>query len=355
MKIGLVRRGYSVSGGAERYLLRFAAALREAGHEGVLFASEEWPDGVWDGELIRVKGGGPRAFADGLQVAKPREYCDLLFSLERVWECDTYRAGDGVHRAWLTRRKAFEPRWKGWYRGMQGKHREILELEEVVFTKGAKRVIIANSRMVAGEITKYFDVPPERVKVIYNGIPTPKAVTPARRAELRAGLGLAAEQCVVLFAGSGWERKGLRFAIEAINLTKDAILLVAGRGKRRGLPASQRTRFLESVQDMAELMETADIFVLPTIYDPFSNASLEALAAGLPVITTSANGFSEIMREGIDGTLVNPDDVGGIAKSIDEILPGANREERRAAARRYTIEANVEATLAALGVPVRSR
>jgi UDP-glucose:(heptosyl)LPS alpha-1,3-glucosyltransferase len=346
MKIGLVRRGYSGSGGAERYLLRFAQALRAGGHEAVLFASGEWPEGVWQGEMIRVGGDGPRAFADGLRAAKPRGHCDLLFSLERVWECDAYRAGDGVHAAWLERRAVFEPAWKGWFRGMQAKHREILELERAVFT--GDRVIIANSRMVAGEIARYFQTPPERVRVVYNGLPLGRTITPARRAEVRA--------CAVLFVGSGWERKGLRFAIGAINRAPGATLLVAGRGKRMGLPASDRTRFLDSVADMAELMEAADVFVLPTIYDPFSNASLEALAAGLPVITTTANGFSEIMRPGLDGeALADPSDIDGIAAAIEKWRTPVDRDARRETARQYSIEANLEATLAALGVPVTSR
>ena len=76
MKIGLVRRGYSPSGGAERYLLRFAEALRVAGHEAVLFGSGEWPAEAWKGEFVRVEGDGPREFADGLRTARPREHCD---------------------------------------------------------------------------------------------------------------------------------------------------------------------------------------------------------------------------------------------------------------------------------------
>jgi UDP-glucose:(heptosyl)LPS alpha-1,3-glucosyltransferase len=57
--------------------------------------------------------------------------------------------------------------------------------------------------------------------------------------------------------------------------------------------------------------------VLPTIYDPFSNAALEALAAGLPVITTRANGFSEIMREGVDGTVLDaPDDLRALVAAV---------------------------------------
>jgi UDP-glucose:(heptosyl)LPS alpha-1,3-glucosyltransferase len=123
-----------------------------------------------------------------------------------------------------------------------------------------------------------------------------------------------------------------------------------------GLPASDRTRFLDSVADMAELMEAADVFVLPTIYDPFSNASLEALAAGLPVITTTANGFSEIMRPGLDGeALADPSDIDGIAAAIEKWRTPVDRDARRETARQYSIEANLEATLAALGVPVTSR
>lgn len=346
MKIGLVRRGYSPSGGAERYLLRFADGLRDAGHEAMLFASREWPAEVWKGEIVRVEGEGPRAFADALAKAKPRDHCDLVFSLERVWECDAYRAGDGVHRAWLDRRRAFEPRWRGWFRTMQGKHRELLELESAVFSPGAKRLIIANSKMVAGEITYYFRTPGDRVHVIHNGLPPSSFNHPPPSARRAAG------KWVALFVGTGWERKGLRFAMQGINRTSQATLMVAGAGKRRGLPASARTQFLGEVKGTRELMAAADVFVLPTIYDPFSNATLEAMAAGLPVITTEANGFAEVMRPGADGEILrDPSDIDGIAAGIEkwsarETLE--SREGRRLEARRYTMGENVRQTLAVL-------
>ena len=349
MKIGLVRRGYSGSGGAERYLLRFADALRAAGHDAVLFNSRQWPADLWKGDAVTVRGRGPREFADALQKARPREHCDLLFSLERVWECDAYRAGDGVHRAWLERRRAFEPRWKGWFRARQRKHREILELERAVFDPGAGRLIIANSRMVAAEITRYFRVPQERMRVIYNGLPADHRPTTASIRRQAS--------CAVLFAGSGWERKGLRFAIQAVNLTRNATLLVAGSGKRHRLPASARTRFLGEVKEMPELMAAADVFLLPTLYDPFSNASLEAMAAGLPVITTEANGFAEIMRPGEDGeVLPSPADIEEIAAAIEKWTARetpASRQARRAEARRHTMEENVCQTLEALALKSR--
>ncbi|MGA3171770.1 MAG: glycosyltransferase family 4 protein [Chthoniobacteraceae bacterium] len=350
MKIGLVRRGYSPSGGAERYLLRFADALRQAGHGAVLFASRQWPE--WDGELVRVAGDAPIQFADALRDSKPREHCDLLFSLERVWECDAYRAGDGVHQAWLERRRAFEPGWKGWFRATRGKHREILDLEQSLFDGGARR-IVTNSKMVAGEISRYYRTPPDRIRTVYNGLPA-RAPT-NRRSEKRAELGLKDGECAVLFAGSGWDRKGLRFAIEGVDRAGECTLLVAGAGRRAGLPSSTRTRFLGEAKEMPALMEAADIFLLPTIYDPFSNASLEAMAAGLPVITTAANGFAEIMRPDQDGEVLrSPGDVEGIAAAIAKWTARetpASREARRSEAAKYSIERNVSETLEAILSP----
>src|SRR5262249_24040878 len=104
MKLGLVRRGFSGTGGVEAYLRRFARTARAAGHEVVLLASGHWPEEAWEGEVHRLAGRTPRSFADALRAAHPHAHCDLLFSLERVWACDACRAGDGVHAAWLERR-----------------------------------------------------------------------------------------------------------------------------------------------------------------------------------------------------------------------------------------------------------
>ena len=170
---------------------------------------------------------------------------------------------------------------------------------------------------------------------------------------MRGRLGLREGECAVLFAGSGWERKGLRFAIEGVNRVREATLLVAGTGKRRGLPGSDRTRFLGEVREMRKVMEAADVFLLPTIYDPFSNASLEAMAAGLPVITTPGNGFAEIMRPGMDGEVLgSPADIEGMAAAIEKWgarETAETREDRRREAGRYTMEANVRETVEAVG------
>src|SRR5207245_11650621 len=114
------------------------------------------------------------------------------------------------------------------------------------------------------------------------------------------------DQTALLFTGSGWERKGLRFAIAAMALCRNRKmrLLVAGRGNKR-FYKSKRVQFLGEVSDLVRLYAAADIFILPTIYDPFSNACLEALACGLPVITTRANGFSEIIENRVPRSIVD--------------------------------------------------
>ncbi len=241
--------------------------------------------------------------------------------MERVDWCDVYRAGDGVHAAWLERRARYEPRWRSLFRRFSRKHAALCALEAAMFRAGGVRLVIANSELVKGEILERYDYPAERICVIHNGVPP--APAPAEQAAMREAtrqeLGLGADEYVLLFAGSGWERKGLRFAIEATNCAAGCqpTLLVAGHGRERGLPASERVRFLGPVRGLARYFAAADAFILPTIYDPFSNACLEALAAGLPVITTRANGFAEILAEGEGSVVEQPDDLESLCRAIE--------------------------------------
>jgi UDP-glucose:(heptosyl)LPS alpha-1,3-glucosyltransferase len=98
------------------------------------------------------------------------------------------------------------------------------------------------------------------------------------------------------------------------------------------------------------LYAAADIFLLPTLYDPFSNACLEALASGLPVITTRDNGFSEIIENGVHGSIIN--DASEIDAIRQALLFWSDPERRRAArtaiverASRFDITRNVEGVL----------
>ncbi|MEY2482920.1 MAG: UDP-glucose:(heptosyl)LPS alpha,3-glucosyltransferase [Verrucomicrobiota bacterium] len=280
-----------------------------------------------------------------------RRECDVLLSLERIWRCDVYRAGDGVHCAWLERRAEMGGPLQKLSRLFNRKHAAALALEKSLFGEGGARRVIANSRMVKEEIIRFYGYPGERIDVVYNGVPLQSLQRDEQdRAKTREAYGLGEDDIAVLFAGSGWERKGLRFAIDAIERQEKRMsLLVAGRGESRRFN-SERVKFLGVVREMPSLYAAADIFLLPTVYDPFSNACLEALAAGLPVITTRANGFSEIIEHGVHGSVIaearNID-------AIDEALRFWSDPARRAQAQldnlalaaRFDISANVAQTL----------
>jgi UDP-glucose:(heptosyl)LPS alpha-1,3-glucosyltransferase len=112
-------------------------------------------------------------------------------------------------------------------------------------------------------------------------------------------------------------------------------------------------QFLGEVADVTRLYAAADIFILPTIYDPFSNACLEALACGLPVITTRGNGFSEIIEDGVHGSVV--DDAGNLVALRDAIRFWSDPSRRLTArsanmerAAQFDISRNVQQTLAIL-------
>jgi UDP-glucose:(heptosyl)LPS alpha-1,3-glucosyltransferase len=323
--------------------------------------TNEWPDDQWRfGSIKRLGATTVIGFADELEQIRAQLQCDVLFSLERVWSCDVYRAGDGVHRAWLARRRKFEVPLKQFVRAGSRKHRDLLQLEESLFEKRTAGQVIVASQMVASEITDLYGYPADRIDLVRNGVPLDKfRFGPELRERSRAELKLKPDQIALLFAGSGWERKGLLFAIEAMALCKNPKirLLVAGRGDARRYRTTRLrfwredpVRFLGEVADLAPIYAAADMFILPTIYDPFSNACLEALASGLPVITTRSNGFSEIIENGVHGSIVeNPTNLVGLRDAIhfwsDPSRLDAARSANIERASQFDISKNVAQTL----------
>src|SRR5204863_6423596 len=118
LTIGFVRRGFSSTGGAESYLKRLGAGVVEKGYRARLYTSAAWPKEEWSfGPITRIKSRSAIGFADEMRKLQARSGSEadlagsghqLLISLERIWRCDVYRAGDGVHRAWLERRAQIE-------------------------------------------------------------------------------------------------------------------------------------------------------------------------------------------------------------------------------------------------------
>jgi UDP-glucose:(heptosyl)LPS alpha-1,3-glucosyltransferase len=241
-------------------------------------------------------------------------------------------------------------------------HRVLLALERRGFRSDRCPCIIANSELNRQGILRYYPIAPERVVVAYNGVDaarfSPAARAPRREATRRA-LGLGPEDVAVLFVGQGFARKGLRPLLEAMAAIRDPRwrLVVVGRGNRVAWSARAerlgfggRVAFVGHVRDPEAYYAAADVFALPTFFDPFANATLEAMAAGLPTITSRRNGAAEILRPGVDGLVVDrPDDVPGLAAALTSLADPGRRaalgEQARATALRYPWDGPLERTL----------
>jgi UDP-glucose:(heptosyl)LPS alpha-1,3-glucosyltransferase len=208
-------------------------------------------------------------------------------------------------------------------------------------------------------------MPPDRVVVAHNGVDSRRfspAVRALHRERQRAALGAAPDETLLLFVGKGFARKGLAVLLAAIGQlyaagARGLRLAVVGQGATvrweglaRELGIADRVRFVGHASDPEAYYVAADVFVLPTFFDPFANATLEAMASGLPVITSRSNGASEILTPGADGLVVDdPRDAAGVARAIGDLMDPARREAMGRAARetalRYTWEGPLQATL----------
>jgi UDP-glucose:(heptosyl)LPS alpha-1,3-glucosyltransferase len=305
VKIWIIRRRFTDAGGAERFTDRLATALTQKGYEAIVVA-EEWPkDRSY--KVATIQSCDPYYFArechEFLHELLPSKD-GIVFSLERTLKQHIYRAGDGVHRAWLQRRAPFESWIKNAWANVDFKHRAFLRLEKKLFDPANTGWVIANSRMVKDEILSSFEFPEDRIRVIQSGVNLAKfqpCTDTNRKSALRKSLSLPSHAVVWSFVGSGFQRKGLRFAIEIAAKQKTEVwLAVLGKGEtyeyevlahKFGL--GNRLRFLPLGTSALDVYQSSDAFILPTIYDPCANACLEAAACGLPVITTNANGAAE--------------------------------------------------------------
>lgn len=350
--IALVRRGFSPTGGAEKFLVRFAAEARARGRQIVLVGDCPWPDGARDGlDQTILPGRTAWEFACSVQRWRESWGDGIVFSFERLLSADCYRAGDGVYAAWMQRRGEYDPFLRVLMRKIARKHFHLLRLERHCFSPRDTRAVIVNSNLVADEIGRMFGYPKPRIHLVRNGLPADFAKNAPARSEARKQLGLPETGFVAAFAGTGWRRKGLRFAMAAMAQAHvpNAKLVVAGRG-RRPPGGSADTIFLGPVGDVRPLLSAADVFILPTVYDPFSNACLEALATGTPVITTAANGCSEVLHEGVTGSVVaRSDDVSALSRALRYWANGERAESAaekcRAVPGECSLSRNVTRTL----------
>ncbi len=357
MKIGVICRPFSFHGGVETATAGLLSALvRRGGHEVHLITTRSQPPvpGVAVHRLpVLDQPSVVRQLSFALQArraVRTGRY-DLVQSHERCLEQDVYRAGEGSHRAYL------EAMGRAGLH-VNPQHRLVLWLERRIFTLQSARHVVAISARGKNEIQRLYKPPTAAVTVVYNGVDLARfdpGNTERWRKETRAALSIGENAWLVAFIGSGFERKGLGALIEGMAELRDghAHLLIAGKGRagpyrqlveRLGL--SPAVTWSAPRPDVERLYAAADVVALPALYEPFGNVHLEALASGVPVLTSAAAGGSEVIRHGESGAVVQTVEARAIARGLRELRaadPERTARAARAAALPFTFDAQAEA------------
>ncbi|EPT0531055.1 glycosyltransferase family 4 protein [Proteus mirabilis] len=350
-RLAIVRQKYRPDGGAERFVSRALEALDNQSVE-LNVITRSWIGAVqpqWHihivnpfkwGRISREKG-----FAQAARYCWQQEKFDLVQSHERIAGCDIYRAGDGVHRRWLLQRSRVLSPLRSKLLLNNCYHRYVMNAEKEMYQSPELKRVICNSEMVKREVMEDFGVESERISVIYNAIDHQRffPATALYRQQLRQQYHIPVEGKCFIYVGSGFERKGLRAAIEAISHT-NAYLLVIGQDKEykkyqqlaHRLNCHQRILFLGVQKDTLPFYQMADGLLLPTLYDPFPNVILEAMACGLPVITSDTCGGAEFIEQGINGFVTDALDIPAMIGAIESI-PADNLGNKMSKAARNKI------------------
>jgi UDP-glucose:(heptosyl)LPS alpha-1,3-glucosyltransferase len=378
MKIVLCADHFSGQGGQENFLRSLAAFLVTRGHAVTVLATrgDSLPGVTF--KVVPIPAACPRsarAWASGRALAQAlrHEEYDVSFGGQKTWDCAVLRPGGGVETEY----------WQRHLRGVAAllptitaglfplkRFFDIL-CERRGYNSSRLKTVIVNSHMVAQSLARHFPAAASKAVVIYNGADVAR-FDPANAERWRAGvaasLGLDGAMLTGVFAAHNFRLKGLRQAIEAIALAGrgpagvKAQLIVLGSGRpsayarlARSLGIQNGVRFAGSVTDAERYYAAADFLLFPSFYDPCANVTLEALAAGLPVLTTALNGAHELLTQGRDGWIVaDPRDVRGLADGIVALHDPEQRRAVRQAARETALQHPIESKLAAIETVLRA-
>lgn len=361
MKLAIVRQKYTPFGGAERFIARALEVLRRRGVT-VEIVARSWQeadacvkcDPFYLGRLWRDSG-----FARCVRNVLATRHYDLVQSHERIPGCQIFRVGDGVHATWLDIAGKPLAAYAPW-------HRYTLAAEAATFRHPDLRAVICNSRMVADDVARRFPAAADKLHVIHNGVDLAHFFPGLRemhRTRMRKNVDADRAVPIVLYVGSGFARKGVATLIEALARMRSPRIeaWIVGRDKNQSryehlaerLGVGKCVRFFGGQTDVRPFYGAADVFCLPTRYDPFPNAALEALACGLPVVTTSACGIAELIEPGRNGHVCEVQDPAALASSLDALCaPGvaaAMADAARAAAARCDLDAMADRLVALYG------
>jgi UDP-glucose:(heptosyl)LPS alpha-1,3-glucosyltransferase len=340
-------------GGAEAWLAGLARAAAARGDETILVTRDSRdprgtgsPFAGWAG--VRTPPGPrflkDRAFARGAERTARAAGADATLGVRHVLSCDVYQPHGGVHRAALegtlaAMESAVARAARRTARSLSAKQRGLLSFEEALLARGGARTVIALSRRVVRDLERWYPAAAARARLIPPGVDLDRFRPPAPGAPPRTGPIRAA------FLAHEARLKGLAPLLEALALVRRGgvdLRLAAGgafaagpwRRRAERLGVGGAVEFHGPVRAPAAFFRSADLLAYPTFYDPCSLVVLEALASGIPAVTTEANGAGEWILPGGGEVVADPRDGGALASALARTAARARAPETRDAARR---------------------
>ncbi|MEJ5298845.1 MAG: glycosyltransferase family 4 protein [Armatimonadota bacterium] len=348
MRVALAFPGCHRRAGVERVVWECARFLDTRGHTVTVFANE-WEEAPGSHiTYVRVPMLRRPYFLRGASFFRQctRALHSATYEVLNTHGCVCPTGGvhwvQSVHHAWLERSRAMRPPLspERLRQKVNPLHPILLGLERKHFRKGGYRKIIVTTEQVRQDLTRIFGLLEEDIVIIPNGF-DPENFNPGRRRahrkDARNALSLGETDIALLFVAHELERKGYRTILQALQLLHrpDLKVLVVGRADRQRAAVlaeahgvSEQVIICGPTSDVAHFHAAADLFVLPTQYEAFCLAILEALGSGLPVITSAVPGAQDAIVEGENGSLIqDPNSGEQLALALQAYLDGQFREQ----------------------------
>lgn len=370
MRIGLVVESLDPRrGGVEQWSYQFVQRVLAQGHAVHVVAREcRLPDRSLAPEFHRVEATGRLAFAAEAERQLRSLSLDVIHDTGCGWQCDVLQPHGGARRAAFEQNLLLLPRWLRPLKRLAGRwaprYREFERLMQRQYDAPG-RLFIAISKMVARDLVRWHGASADRVRLVYNGVDLQRfspALRDAWRERTRREIGVADDETLLLIVAHNFRLKGVATLLAAGKslLRSGARVRIAVAGGKRvaswralaeRLGVGRQTHWLGAIDDPAPLYAAADVYVQPTFYDPCSLVVLEALACGLPTITSRFNGAGELITPGWQGNIVcDPSDPTELAAAIEPFLEPATRvaagQAARALAEQHSWAQNVDQILA---------
>jgi UDP-glucose:(heptosyl)LPS alpha-1,3-glucosyltransferase len=253
------------------------------------------------------------------------------FDVHGAFGCDSPNGGvfwaQSVHAAWLDKAKTFRSAWSPgrWKQRLNPVHPVLLGLEKRHYQRENYRKVIALTPEVRSDLRHYYGVPEEDIVIIPNGFAPDEfnlAKAGAERLAVRQRLGFQDGEKVIVFVGNELERKGYPALLRAVEILNDRGLRLLVVGKMKP-PIHPLVTYAEPTSKVAQYYAAGDVFALPTQYEAWGMVIVEAMACGLPVVTSRLAGAAVAVKEGETGALLeDPISAPEIATKLRPLLDG---------------------------------